>query len=152
MMAKASLRAPGVQVNNAPMDSPLLQEARMGSRAPMRSPGVAVLREAFDVTYAVHRMAEEGDRRRAYNGPGGAGARGFLNGLNEEDEDDDEIDIEATKRKYGAGVASVVQQQAARDQANAAAGKTQPITTNYQGWGGADRKQSVVFRCCVTLC
>lgn len=141
-MAKASLRAPGVQANNAPMDSPLLQEARMGSRAPMRSPGVAVLREAFDVTYAVHRMAEEGDRRRAYNGPGGAGARGFLNGLNEEDEDDEAIDIEATKRKYGAGVAQVVQQQAARDQANAAAGKTQPVTTNYQGWGGADRKQA----------
>jgi len=141
LMAKASLRAPGVQPN-IPMDSPLLQEARMGSRAPMRSPGVAVLREAFDVTYAVHRMAEEGDRRRAYNGPGGSGARGFLTGLNEDEEDDDEIDIEATKRKYGAGVASVVAQQAAKDQAMAAAGKTAPITQNYQGWGGANRKEA----------
>jgi len=133
MMAKASLKAPAGISSNMPMDSPLLQEARMGGRAPMRSPGVAVLREAFDVTYAVHRMEEEGARRRAYNGPGGAGARGFLSGLNEEGEDDDEIDLEATKRKYGAGVAQIVQQQAAQAQANAAAGKTQPITTNYQG-------------------
>jgi hypothetical protein len=33
-------------------------------------------------------MEEEGARRRKYNGRGGAGARGFLTGLNEEDEDD----------------------------------------------------------------
>jgi len=32
-------------------------------------------------------MEEEGARRRAYNGPGGAGR--FLQGLNEEDEDED---------------------------------------------------------------
>lgn len=33
-------------------------------------------------------MEEEGARRRAYNGPGGAGVRGFLQGLNEDDEED----------------------------------------------------------------
>jgi serine/threonine-protein kinase RCK2 len=70
------------------LDSPLLSAAR-GGRAEGRSPGVAVLKEAFDVTYAVHRMEEEGARRRKYNGRGGAGTRGFLNNLNEEDEDED---------------------------------------------------------------
>jgi hypothetical protein len=46
-----------------------------------RSPGLANLKEAFDITYAVHRMEEEGARR----GRGGA----FLGDLNEEDEDED---------------------------------------------------------------
>ncbi|ESK97589.1 serine threonine-protein [Moniliophthora roreri MCA 2997] len=74
---------------NVPLDSPLLSAAR-GGRPEGRSPGIAVLKEAFDVTYAVHRMEEEGARRRKYNGRGGAGARGFLGGLNENDEDGDE--------------------------------------------------------------
>jgi serine/threonine-protein kinase RCK2 len=76
---------------NLPLDSPLLSAAR-GGRPEGRSPGIAVLKEAFDVTYAVHRMEEEGARRRKYNGRGGAGVRGFLNGLNEDDEDDEEED------------------------------------------------------------
>nr|GAT53993.1 predicted protein [Mycena chlorophos] len=69
-----------------PMDSPLLSAAK--GRAEGRSPGIATLKEAFDVTYAVHRMEEEGARRRKYKGRGGAGARGFLGGLNEDDEED----------------------------------------------------------------
>ena len=75
---------------NRPLDSPLLSAARGGRGHDGRSPGVATLKEAFDITYAVHRMEEEGARRRKYNGRGGAGARGFLTGLNEEDEDDDD--------------------------------------------------------------
>ncbi|KAH9973055.1 kinase-like domain-containing protein [Lactifluus volemus] len=60
-----------------------------------RSPGLASLKEAFDITYAVHRMEEEGARRRAYKGRGGVGPAGFLAGLNEDDEDasDDEAAI-----------------------------------------------------------
>ena len=124
-----------------PLDSPLLQD-RAGRKA-MASPGIGALREAFDITYAVHRMEEEGARRRAYNGPGGAGARGFLHGLNEEGEDDAEEDLEATKRRYGAGVAQVLAQQQAQAQANAAAGKVEPASTGtYQGWGGADRRMA----------
>ena len=72
---------------NRPLDSPLLSAARGGRGYEGGSPGVATLKEAFDITYAVHRMEEEGARRRKYNGRGGAGARGFLTGLNEEDED-----------------------------------------------------------------
>jgi serine/threonine protein kinase len=72
---------------NAPLDSPLLSAAR-GGRTEGRSPGIAILKEAFDITYAVHRMEEEGARRRKYNGRGGAGGRGFLAGLNEEDDDE----------------------------------------------------------------
>ena len=72
------------------MDSPLLSAARGGRTHEGRSPGVATLKEAFDITYAVHRMEEEGARRRKYNGPGGAGVRGFLGGLNEDDEDEGE--------------------------------------------------------------
>ncbi|KAJ3756780.1 kinase-like domain-containing protein [Lentinula raphanica] len=72
---------------NAPLDSPLLSAAR-GGRAEGRSPGIATLKEAFDITYAVHRMEEEGARRRKYKGRTGVGARGHLGGLNEEDDED----------------------------------------------------------------
>ncbi|TBU32196.1 Pkinase-domain-containing protein [Dichomitus squalens] len=69
-------------IPRAPLDSPLLADARGG----VRSPGLATLKEAFDITYAVHRMEEEGARRRAQKG--GAN-RGFLQNLNESDEDED---------------------------------------------------------------
>ena len=75
---------------NRPLDSPLLSAARGRRGYEGRSPGVATLKEAFDITYAVHRMEEEGARRRKYNGRGGAGTRGFLTGLNEDDEDDED--------------------------------------------------------------
>lgn len=65
-----------------------------------RSPGLATLKEAFDISYAVHRMEEEGARRRAQKG--GAN-RGFLTGLNEEDDEDgaemDDVDIVEDARK-----------------------------------------------------
>ncbi|KAK0191251.1 kinase-like domain-containing protein [Armillaria mellea] len=79
---------------SAPLDSPLLSAAR-GGRVEGRSPGLATLKEAFDITYAVHRMEEEGARRRKYKGRGGAGARGFLQGLNEDEEDEDEENTSA---------------------------------------------------------
>ncbi|KAH9853854.1 Pkinase-domain-containing protein [Lenzites betulinus] len=69
----------------APLDSPLLADARGIREA--RSPGLASLKEAFDITYAVHRMEEEGARRRAAKG--GAN-RGFLQNLNESDEEEEE--------------------------------------------------------------
>ncbi|KXN86361.1 Serine/threonine-protein kinase srk1 [Leucoagaricus sp. SymC.cos] len=68
-----------------PLDSPLLSAAR-GRVQEGRSPGIATLKGAFDITYAVHRMEEEGARRRKYNGRA-AGARGFLSNLNEDDEE-----------------------------------------------------------------
>ncbi|EJD53774.1 Pkinase-domain-containing protein [Auricularia subglabra TFB-10046 SS5] len=91
-----------------PQDSPLLHSLRGAREA--RSPGLATLKEAFDVTYAVHRMEEEGARRRAYNGPGGAN-RGFLQGLNEEDDEEDAEDamlVEDAKRKHGVDVGEVI--------------------------------------------
>lgn len=72
-------------LDNSPLDSPLLTAVRGGREG--RGPGVATLKEAFDITYAVHRMEEEGARRRKYNGRAGAGVHGFLTELNEEDED-----------------------------------------------------------------
>ncbi|KAF8339151.1 kinase-like domain-containing protein [Cantharellus anzutake] len=84
------------------MDSPLLRDVR--GRPEVRSPGLATLKEAFDVTYAVHRMEEEGARRRAYAGPRGAGARGFLLGLNEDDEEEEEAQerdvIDSARRRH----------------------------------------------------
>ena len=80
------------ELGNRPLDSPLLSAARGGRGHDGRSPGIATLKEAFDITYAVHRMEEEGARRRKYNGRGGAGTRGFLSGLNEDDEDEEEYD------------------------------------------------------------
>lgn len=73
-----NLAVPSHVRSNVPLDSPLLAEARgYGGR----SPGVATLKEAFDITYAVHRMEEEGARRKG---------KGFLQGLNEEDEEEEE--------------------------------------------------------------
>lgn len=114
----------------------------------MPSPGVATLKEAFDVTYAVHRMEEEGkQRQRAYNGPGGAGRAGFLQGLNEADEEED-AGIEETKRKYGAEVSRAIEEQRrnAQDPTKRRAPQTAEeqarAAREYAGWGGADRKQA----------
>ena len=80
------------------MDSPLFSAAR-GGRFEGRSPGVATLKEAFDITYAVHRMEEEGARRAV---PGGTGNRGFLSGLNEEEDEEEEAGVvEEVSKKYG---------------------------------------------------
>ncbi len=91
------------------MDSPLLRDVR--GRPDGRSPGLATLKEAFDVTYAVHRMEEEGARRRAYAGPRGAGARGFLHELNEDDEDEEEAQergvIDNARRRHEQGDGTV---------------------------------------------
>ncbi|EGG08813.1 uncharacterized protein MELLADRAFT_52101 [Melampsora larici-populina 98AG31] len=102
--------APHIQrakdMNYAPRDSPLLHGV-----GGMRTPGVAQLREAFDVTYAVHRMEEEGARRTRYAGAGGGPNAGVLHGLNEEDEEEEEEnEVEP------------------------------PTTAKPSGWGGADRK------------
>jgi len=136
-----SARAPAMS-SNAPLDSPLLASIRAGNREG-RSPGVTALKEAFDVTYAVHRMEEEGARRRAYNGPGGAGTRGFLQGLNEEDEGEDEAaQVEDARRKHGEAVARQIQEHRGRAAAAAAAGvKEQPVT-HYVGRGGANRREA----------
>lgn len=119
----------------APMDSPLLAEQRI-RRDPNQTPA-AYMREAFDITYAVHRMGEEGQRK-------GAGGRGFLNDLNEQDEDEDEeAQLEQTRKKYGAGVSKIIEDQRAAAAAAAAAGNKQPGNNGtYHGWGGADRKQA----------
>lgn len=127
---------------SAPLDSPLLASIRAGNKEG-RSPGIGVLKEAFDITYAVHRMEEEGARRRAYNGPGGAGTRGFLHGLNEEDEElEDEAQVEIARRKHGEAVARQIDEHRARAAANRAAGIKMPVVTNYVGRGGANRREA----------
>ncbi|KAG6833736.1 hypothetical protein H0H87_001168 [Tephrocybe sp. NHM501043] len=85
---------PHSAVSNAssgPLDSPLLSAARGGRGHEGRSPGLATLKEAFDITYAVHRMEEEGVRRRKYNASS-AGPRGYLDELNEDNEDENEFE------------------------------------------------------------
>lgn len=97
------LSTPNTYAQTPPLDSPLLT-ATHGGLESVRSPGLSTLKEAFDITYAVHRMEEEGARRRAYNGRGGAGARGFLHGLNEDDEDgngDDESLLNEARHRRG---------------------------------------------------
>ena len=92
------------QTGNAPLDSPLLQSHLRGDRGG-RSPGLSTLKEAFDVTYAVHRMEEEGAHRRGRardKQPGGGAGGRWLPGLNEEDEgEDDERLIQEARRKHG---------------------------------------------------
>lgn len=88
-------------------------------------------------------MEEEGARRRAYNGPGGAGERGFLQGLNEEDEEqDEESQVEEARRKHGEAVARQIQEHRGRAAANAKAGIKETPTTNYVGRGGANRREA----------
>ncbi|PWN42686.1 Pkinase-domain-containing protein [Ceraceosorus guamensis] len=127
-----------------PLDSPLLTSMKQ-RRAAMMSPGINQLKEAFDVTYAVHRMEEEGARKR-----GGAG-QAPLNGLNEEDEDDD---AEQVRSHHGDAAAQAVEQrrrqkeqeQRARQQAEQNSQNKQQqqsqqqAAQHYQGRGGADRK------------
>jgi hypothetical protein len=81
------------------LDSPLLHAIRGGRDG--RSPGIASLKEAFDITFAVHRMEEEGARRRAYKGRGGAGQAGILAGLNEDDENLSDEETTAPSRSQG---------------------------------------------------
>lgn len=89
-----------------------------------RSPGLATLKEAFDVTYAVHRMEEEGARRKR------VGA-GFLHNLNEEDEE--EGDTDTITRKYGAEVGRAVDERRNQQQ-------QQQQQQQHIGAGGADRR------------
>lgn len=142
--AAAPKSHPPTTASNIPIDSPLLASVRAGNREG-RSPGVSALKEAFDVTYAVHRMEEEGGHRRGVgaNVPGGAG-RGFMQELNEEDEDmDEESQIEHARRKHGEVVARTINEHRDRAKAQAAAGvNSAPSSKHYQGRGGADRRQA----------
>ncbi|CAO1612936.1 unnamed protein product [Sympodiomycopsis kandeliae] len=137
------------KASEMPLDSPLLQSfKKTGNPRSMMSPGINQLKEAFDVTYAVHRQEEEGRRR-------GANAGG-LGGLNEEDEED-EADEQARRHGQQAGEAVRQRQQQQPQQpqsqppqqAAAAASTTKSSSTAsrgraaepaYQGRGGADRK------------
>lgn len=94
------------------------------------SPGINQLKEAFDVTYAVHRQEEEGRRR-------GANAGG-LGGLNEEDEED-EAEVQARRHGQQAGEAVRQAGQQQPQQATQSRGRT-AAEPAYQGRGGADRK------------
>ena len=72
--------------------SPDLGAPGATKRMDFRSPGVVSLREVFDVGYAVHRMEEEGKRRKNWK----QGYRGGPQPLNEEDEfdsGDDDVDV-----------------------------------------------------------
>ncbi|PWY97461.1 Pkinase-domain-containing protein [Testicularia cyperi] len=137
------------KASEMPLDSPLLASMKTGNatRNAMMSPGINRLKEAFDVTYAVHRMEEEGARKR-----GGGAAANPLGELNEEDESDE---ADEARRKYGDAAGQAVeqqrgarQQQRQPDQAQARHQHPQAATAQtqqqsqqqYQGRGGADRR------------
>lgn len=120
------------KASEMPLDSPLLQSfKKTGNARSLMSPGINQLKEAFDVTYAVHRQEEEGRRR-------GANAGG-LHGLNEEDEDDE---AEEQSRRHGAQAGDAVrqQQQQSANRQPAAQPRAAAPESNYRGRGGADRK------------
>ena len=104
------------------LDSPLLAEVRGGVRE-ARSPGIATLKEAFDITYAVHRMEEEGARRRAQKG--GAN-RGFLQNLNESDEEEGAEPIAAKVQAPPAGAGAKVAAKRAVQDSRAYDGRAGP--------------------------
>lgn len=113
-----------------------------------RSPGLATLKEAFDITYAVHRMEEEGARRRAFNG-GGTGMRGILQGLNEEDNEgaEDQRMIEAVRQQRHEEPRRIVVTTGARS--NHAHGRTakpaHDIRLNEGRAGPRDRSHGKAF-------
>lgn len=125
-----------------PLDSPLLQSMKKSANPrSLMSPGINQLKEAFDVTYAVHRQEEEGRRKGNAN----------LHGLNEEDEEDEEgYEQEAAQpapstNKVGDAL-KYRQEQQQRTQQQAANARSSRSTQQpgadqqYQGRGGADRK------------
>jgi len=134
------------KASEMPLDSPLLRSMK-GTKANQRglmSPGINQLKEAFDITYAVHRMEEEGAQRKGYN----AGNKGELMGLNEEEEEDE---VEETSRKYGQEVGRAVERQrgARGSEASTASSSSarqqqqqqqQQAAQHYPGRGGADPK------------
>lgn len=133
------------KASELPLDSPLLQSMKKGNmaRQAMMSPGINQLKEAFDVTYAVHRMEEEGARRR-----GAAGQQNLqgmaLNEADEENEDQEQIQIAA--RRHGEEAPLRTQQRQQEMQAPPVPQKQQPqqaqeaSAQHYPGRGGADRK------------
>lgn len=124
------------KASEMPLDSPLLKSMKKGNaRTGMMSPGINQLKEAFDVTYAVHRMEEEGARRR------GAGGQKGLQGLalNEEDEEEDQgVQIRGAAKKHGSEAAQAIAQAA--DKPGSSSNEPAAPQQQYQGRGGADRK------------
>ncbi|TKY86152.1 hypothetical protein EX895_004977 [Sporisorium graminicola] len=146
------------KASEMPLDSPLLAAMKTSNatRNSMMSPGINRLKEAFDVTYAVHRMEEEGARKRAVGG-------NPLGELNEEDESDE---ADEARRKYGDAAGQAIEnQRGVRNQNASAAARSQPASSTqqhrhhqqqqpqqpqppaqqqqqqqYQGRGGADRR------------
>lgn len=123
-----------------PLDSPLLQSMKKsGNPRALMSPGVNQLKEAFDITYAVHLQEEEGRRK-------GASLNG-LHGLNEVDEEDE---AEEQHRRHGAVAGDAVrqqQQQVAASKATSQQQRSHAPEPAYQGRGGADRKLAEAALC-----
>lgn len=133
------------KASEMPLDSPLLLSMKKGGNPNrgMMSPGIHQLKEAFDVTYAVHRMEEEGARRR------GAAGQQNLQGvaLNEDDEEEDQdMQVRGAAKKYGDAAATAISKHTDRSSRTTAAPTAATKASNaqaaqqYQGRGGADRK------------
>jgi serine/threonine-protein kinase RCK2 len=137
------LPTPTPDLHNVPLDSPLLAAVRGGGRE-ARSPGLATLKEAFDITYAVHRMEEEGARRRAAKG--GAN-RGFLGGLNEEDEDssmaEDEHTVAEARHRHGEEIDDRRGRAVQQPQVPQGAGAKMAAKRAVQGGSGVHVKQNI---------
>jgi serine/threonine protein kinase len=143
--APAPLPEPTPRADIRPLDSPLLHAVRGGRDG--RSPGIASLKEAFDITFAVHRMEEEGARRRAYKGRGGAGRAGFLVGLNEDDENLSDEETTVPSRSQGQQQQQQQQQQS-RELHDGRAGQrdmsgrhARPFELNFDGATLLGRRQ-----------
>ncbi|UZJ52374.1 hypothetical protein CBS101457_001694 [Exobasidium rhododendri] len=127
------------KMSEMPLDSPMLASFKKSKGRAMMSPGINQLKEAFDVTYAVHRMEEEGARRR------GAGGQKGLQGiaLNEDDEEEDQtMEVRHANKKYGSIAAQAIENHAKQSSkaSSQAAAAPAPQQQQYQGRGGADRK------------
>lgn len=140
--APAPMPEPTPRADSIPLDSPLLHAVRGGRDG--RSPGIASLREAFDISFAVHRMEEEGTRRRVYKGRGGAGRAGFLAGLNEDDENVSDEETTVPSRSQG----QQQQQQQPRELYDGRAGQrdtpgsnARPFELNFDGATLLGRRQ-----------
>lgn len=110
-----------------------------GMRNDFRSPGAVNLREIFDVSYAVHRQEEEGNRRAQIGARAGGGKP--LSGLNEEDEEDDDdqsrvkVEQQSTTKATTRDLESSMKKTNLRDQENQTRGRERERAHNEKGYG-----------------
>ncbi|TGZ80627.1 Pkinase-domain-containing protein [Ascodesmis nigricans] len=120
-----------------PEPSPYLPLDTPGRRMDFRSPGAVSLREVFDVGYAVHRMEEEGKRRKNWKHNYRGAEKNAT--LNEEDEISDESGDDVPSKVLKDGTADDVADKLRRTKLDPSQGIVAGGSANYAAQTAAAR-------------